>query len=867
MLALWVGATGTAFGEARAVRATRRTGPVSIDGRVTEDAWRSAPTTDGFWQRSPNEGATPLVQTSFQVLYDDAALYIAVRALDSEPDQIRGLLTRRDEDSASDWILVGIDSYHDKRTAFMFGLNPAGVQRDSMLFDDTNEDASWDAVWDGHARVADDGWVAEFRIPLSQLRFADAGAQTWGLQVMRVVARTKEESVWSPLPRDAAQIVSLFGTVDGIDGVEQTRRVELLPYALGGAQLADALDGDPFTGDLSGAGSIGLDAKYGLGSNVTVAATINPDFGQVEADPSEVNLSAQETFFEEKRPFFLDGADIFRFGLGQGDGPDSVEQLFYSRRIGSTPHDSADGLADYVQEPDSTTIYGAAKISGKTASGWSFGVLDAVTAQEKAQLAMVDGTTDDLVVEPLTNYAVLRLRRDLNDGRTTFGAAMTAVNRSLDGTGMGWLHDQAYTGGLQINHRFASDRWNADARMVGSYVHGSPEAIDITQRESQHYFQRPDADHIDYDPTRTSLVGAGLLWSVVKVAGGSWRYGTGSDARTPGLEANDIGFQRSADYCVQWLWGQYRHDQPGDTLLSWMVNTEMWGVTNFAPTLLGHGGNVSGEASLKNYWGARGGVGIERNLWDTSALRGGPAVRADEALNMWGGVWSDPRHTVRGNLDVFAHVAPAADSWSAAVNPALTIQARSNVAIALGPMLAWNHDDRQFVTETFDAAGDAHYILARIRQTTAGMTVRVNYTYSPRLSVQMYAQPFISVGHYSDYKEASDPRAESYADRYHTFVQGEFYGLADGSVAVDSDRNGVVDFGFERADFNFRQLNSNVVVRWEYRPGSTVFFIWSHGRTSETSLGRFALGDDLTELFEERGEHVVLVKANYWFGL
>lgn len=859
-------AVAPAYGEARMANAVRRAGPVSIDGLLAEPAWADAPAFDGFWQRSPNEGDAPLAKTAFRVLYDDEAVYVAVRAYDEEPDQIRGLLTRRDEDSASDWVMIGIDSYHDKRTAFVFGLNPAGVQRDIMLFDDTNEDASWDAVWDGSARVDGEGWVAEFRIPLSQLRFDSTADQTWGFQVMRVVARTQEESVWSPLPRDAAQNVSLFGTVAGIEGVEQTRRIELLPYALGGAQFFDAVDGDPFTGDVSGTGAVGLDVKYGIGSNVTVAGTINPDFGQVEADPSEVNLSAQESFFAEKRPFFLDGADIFRFGLGQGDGPEAVEQLFYSRRIGAQPHDSAEDLADYVEEPGATTIYGAAKISGKTSSGWSFGVLDAVTGQEKAHLAMADGATDEMVVEPLTNYAVLRLRRDINDGRTTIGAAATAVNRSLDGTGMSWLHDQAYTGGLQLNHRFANDKWNADARLVGSYVHGAPEAIVDTQRSSVHYYQRPDAEHLDYDPTRTSLTGAGLLWSVTKVAGGTWRYGTGSDARTPGLETNDIGFQRGADYYVQWVWGQYRQDDPGETLLNWMVNVNQWGVTNFEPTLVGYGGNINANASLKNYWGAHAGVGVNHNLWDNAALRGGPAMRGIDRYDGWTSVWSDPRNAVRGNVNVSANVAPAAQSWSATVNPNVNIQARSNLDIAVGPVLVWNDDDSQFVTDTYSADGDAHYILARIRQTTAGMTVRVNYTYSPTLSVQLYAQPFVSVGHYSDYKEPADPRADGYEDRYHTFGQGEIYEM-DGLYVIDPDRDGLADYSFERPDFNFRQLSSNLVVRWEYRPGSTVYLIWSHGRTSDSPAGRLALGDDLGALSDEPGEHVVLIKANYWLGL
>ena len=481
----------------RSVRASRRVGTVAIDGRLDETAWSAARASGQFWQREPNEGAPVQQDTEFRVLYDDDAIYVGVRAVDDQPSRVRGLLTRRDADSSSDWIIVGIDSYRDKRTSFTFALNPASVQRDLLIYDDVQEDDSWNAVWEGASSVDDKGWVAEFRIPYSQLRFASADEQTWGIQVARVVQRTQEVSFWSETPTSKQQRVSLFGRVDGIRDIKPSRRVELLPYTLGGARFAEVDDSDPFNDSASPEFGLGVDFQLGVTTNFTLSGTVNPDFGQVEADPSEVNLSANETFFPEKRPFFLEGADIFQFGLAQGDDDDAVEQLFYSRRIGAPPHGEASGDSVYSQQDGTTNILGAGKLSGKTSRGWSVGVLTAVTAKEHAQVELSDGTERDELVEPLANYTVLRLKKDFNGGRTNLGGAMTGVHRSLADTGLEFLHDSAYGGGVQLSHRSLTGRWLADARVMGSSVHGDPEALDETQRASQRYFQRPDAKHLD----------------------------------------------------------------------------------------------------------------------------------------------------------------------------------------------------------------------------------------------------------------------------------------------------------------------------------------------------------------------------------
>jgi hypothetical protein len=852
---------------ARIARASRRQGSVAIDGTLDEAAWAAAPAHGDFWQRAPHEGSPPTFRTEFRVLYDDSALYIGVRAYDPEPARIRGLLTRRDVASSSDWILVAIDSYHDRRTGFEFGVNAAGVQRDVFHFNDVEEDVGWDAVWESGARVDGQGWTAEMRVPYSQLRFPNATNHEWGLQVVRKVQRTQEFAVWSPWPRETNQLVSLFGTVTGLRGIGAARRIELLPYAVVGANLYSPEDNDPLLDGHDAVTGLGLDAKIGLGSNFTVSATINPDFGQVEADPSQVNLSAQETFFQEKRPFFVEGTDIFRFSLGQGDGSGSVETLFYTRRIGATPHDTGFDYGDYADQPGATTIYGAAKLSGKTPGGWSLGLLDAVTGQEDALVASDDEEGHRrLIIEPLTNYAIARVRKDLREGRTSVGAAVTSVHRSLEGVKLDWLHDEAYTAGVEGTHRWGGDRFSADFRLAGSYVHGAPEAIDETQTSSVHYYQRPDADHLDYDPNRTSLAGAALLWSIGKSAGGHWRYAVGANARTPGFEVNDLGFQRGADYYTQWLWVQYREDKPGNVLRDYGLNLNLWRTWDTSPRHLYTGGNVNGWLDLLNYWGMGGGIGYDYNVQDPGGLRGGPLLRRNPTTSVWGNLWSDPRKPV--SLEVSGSGFKAvAGGLGGNVNPLVTVQARSNLDLSIGPSFSGQVVDNQYVDELQDSMGEPHYLVARIRQVTTALTLRANYTYSPAFSVQLYAQPFVGTGRYHEYKEVVAPQAKEYADRFDFVRQGEFMDDDDGNRAVDQNRDGIADFTFEKPDFNLRELRTNLVLRWEYRPGSALFLIWSHGRTSESPDGRYILSSDLSALADEPGEHVILAKLNYWLGL
>ena len=853
-------ATSVAADPLRA-HAVRREGAITVDGHLDEPQWQTAPKQTGFTQRFPVDGGKPTYDTQFAMLYDNDAVYVGVWAHDPEPAKIRALLTRRDADAPADAIAIGFDSYHDKRTAYVFQLDAAGVERDMLLFDDQNQDDTSDAVWTGDAAITSDGWTAEFRIPLNQLRYPSGDRQEWGFQIVRTIGRTSEQSAWSPWPRSSPQIVSKFGVVDGIDGVPPARRLELLPYVLGGVDVEPVQAGDPLNTHVSSLKNLGLDLKYGLGPAFTVSATINPDFGQVEADPSQINLSGNELFFAEKRPFFLEGVDLFKLPIGANGS--SVDTAFYSRRIGAKPPDpNAD--YQYIDSPQSTAIYGAMKLTGKTRDGWSVGLLDAVTGSENATIIDANGVRSDPLVAPLTNFAVARVKRDLNEGATSIGASATAVDRDVAGTPMDAIfRDQAYTAGFQAQHRWDDNAWLLDLRGTGSWVHGSVEAMQATQESQVHLYQRPDATDVHFDPNARSMAGGDLTLKLGRFGDTKHvRYFIGANARTPGLELNDVGFLTSADRQLGFVYGEYREDSPGDTVLNWSVNSDVFAVATAEPRLETWGFECNGHMQLVNYWQIAGGCNIANNRWDYQYLRGGPTLHQDNSVSGYTEIDSDTRKPIWMSIVGRASSLPTQDELDGGIDVGATIQARPNIDLFVGPSWYERDDPQQYVAQADDTGGTRHYVMARIKQTTASITMRLNWTFSPHLSLQAYAQPFIATGRYSEYKDFNNPHADTFTDRFH-MLQGREYSIdAD---TVHASYNG--SYSFAKPDFDLRQLRSTMVLRWEYRPGSTVFAIWSHGQTSTIDDGRFRLGADLSGLIHAPAENVVMVKANYWIGL
>jgi hypothetical protein len=827
-----------------------------LDGRLDDEAWQDAPVITGFVQRDPEEGAPGTERTEAWVLYTDAAIYVAVRAYDSQADQIAANLTRRDEWSPSDRIGVGIDSYHDKRTAFYFQVNPAGVKRDVYYYNDNWQDDSWNAVWDVAVSRDSEGWTAEFRIPFSQLKFA-AGQETFGFNIYRRINRTAEDLWWRLPPKEESGMVSKYGDLVGLQGIKPPRRVELMPYVSATNQQTPAVPGDPFRTGQDRYGSAGFDLTMGITSNFTLQATVNPDFGQVEADPAVVNLSAFETFFPEKRPFFIEGQDVFSFRLG------GREQLFYTRRIGRRPQGSADARDGYAESVLWTTILGAAKVSGKTQSGWSLGFTGAVTAEEEANVIDGEGNPHQDVVEPRSYYGVASVSKDLRGGKTKVGLFSTILHRSLT-PNLAWLRSDAYTLGLNFDHRFLNDGWGINGYFVGSNVRGSQVAIEGTQLSSARYYQRPDNDYVTFDPTRTSLGGyAGDL--TIEKRSGDWRGALGGSTRSPGFEVNDVGFLQNADYWNQWAWVQRRWQQPGNVFRRFYVNFNQWSNWNHGWDRVNTGANVNSNWTFLNYWGGYAGVG--RNLGGLSgtALRGGPGFITPNSWNGWMGFWSDGRKPLRAEISGWGGVQKESGGWNWGAELELAWRPLSNVDLAVAPSLSKRFNTWQYL-QTDEALGSIHYVFGKIDQTTTSLTFRGSLTLNPNMSLQVYAQPFISSGNYVGYREVDDPRGATFDDRFTDYTDDQVH-EENGEYFVDLNGNGEADIFLGNPNFTVLSFRSNVVLRWEYMLGSTIFLVWQHGREGFNNDGTFPVGQGMSEIFDAPAANSFVVKVTYWLSL
>ena len=601
---------------------------IRVDGQLNDAVWQTVPAITGFRQRDPKEGAPPTFETEARVAYDATALYIAVQAFDPEPKRIVGIRTRRDEGSPSDWIRVIVDSFHDRRSAFEFAVNPAGVKQDTYWFNDDNNDQGWDAVWDVGVSRGERGWRAEFRIPFSQLRFRPSDTSTFGLAIVRQVGRLNETATWPLLAKSANGYVSSFGELTGLRLDRSPKRLEVVPYVSGDVETMPVETGNPLSKHSDPDATVGVDLKYALRSGLTLTGTVNPDFGQVEADPAEVNLSAFETFFPERRPFFVEGSGVFRFDLDCNDG--SCSGLFYSRRIGRSPRGEAEvPEGGYSSAPGQTTILGAGKLTGK-AGAFSIGLLNAVTSDEDAIIANGETRTRQ-TVEPLASYSVLRARREFAN-QSSIGLMGTATNRNLDDATR-FLPGQAYTGGVDWDWRLGPE-YAVQGYWAGSSVHGDAEAIDNLQRSTVHSFQRPDSTVLTYDPSRTSLSGYGASAALSKIGGQRVRFTTNVGLKSPGFEINDIGFLRRGDQRTMSNWVQVRYDTPSKYLRSFRYNLNQWAGWNYDGDRLYSGINVNAHAMFTNNWATGIGGNLNQQPFDDRASAAGPGVRKQPALGL-----------------------------------------------------------------------------------------------------------------------------------------------------------------------------------------------------------------------------------------
>jgi hypothetical protein len=759
-------------------------------------------------------------------------------------DSIVAPIARRDADVYSDWAFVYIDSYNDRRSAFHFAVNPRGVQRDAQVTNDEEwqQDYGWNAVWQSETSRDSLGWTAEFRIPLSQLRFATNGdsASSWGIEFGRHIARHNERSYWAPILPDRSGFVSQFGTLTEVTLNTAPRRFELTPYTLAQVTSRQVEAANPLTKSRVPLATLGADAKWGLTPDFTLTATLNPDFGQVESDPSEVNLTASESFFREQRPFFLEGAELFNFPISNTGWIFGPAQLFYSRRIGRAPQGDDPPNARFVDRPATTDLLGAVKVTGKTQSGWSLGVLTAMTDEMRATVELENGSRTDAVVEPLSQYSMARVQKDFRGGETYFGATATSVLRANSALP---LRKSAVVGGLDFRHNFAQRQYRIGGSLLGSRVTGSPEAIAETQLSSVHYYQRPDAEHLAVDSTRTSLSGFSADLRITKV-GGAVRWGGAANILSPGFEANDLGFHSRSDMVQTAGWiGRNWYSGPRG-IRSWQAWLNFWGGWTLGGQQDRVGQSLWMQAELDNFWNLEGSVEHHLPSFAVTALRGGPALYTPRRVTGFTSVTSDSRRSTVGRLSLSGGRDVGDLGSSLNVFGEVTQRIADRAQIVLSPGLMFWRSPQQFVESV-----DEHYVVGDVRQTTASLTARVDYSFTPRLSFQLYAQPFLSAGAYERLGEVVSAHSPNAANRVRRFTAAE---------------HGAVDF--DNPDFAVNELRTNSVLRWEYRPGSTLFLVWSHGRSADGVPEAFDLRRQTRELRNVRGDHVFLLKLSHWLG-
>ncbi len=840
-----------------------------IDGLMNEECWDLVEWGTDFIQTQPQENKPPSQQTTFKILYDDNNLYVLIRAYDTEADKISKIMTRRDN-FTGDMVEINIDSYFDKQTAFSFSAMASGAKGDELISGDGNNwDDSWNPIWYLGTSIDDGGWYAEMRIPYSQLRFGNKEEQVWGIQVMRHIYRLEERSTWQFIPKGSPGIVHLYGELKGIKNIKPKKQIELLPYVVAKTSRFEKEDGNPFMDGKEYNFSGGLDGKIGLTNDLTLDLTINPDFGQVEADPSEVNLTAFETYFSERRPFFIEGKNIYQFQPNQTIVIQNMysDNLFYSRRIGRYPHNYPSVAAnEYVDMPESTTILGAAKLSGKTKKGLSIGILESITQEENA-LIDNEGIRRKEVIEPGTSYFVGRVQQDFNKGETLLGGILTSVNRNINNPALNYLPETAITGGIDFKHNWKERTWYLSGNAEFSYVKGKKDAIISLQRSSARYFQRPDADYVSVDSSHTSLSGVGGTLKFGRSSQKRLQFETSITLRSPGLEFNDIGYMRYSDVIHHGSWAAYYIRNPFAIFNNFYLNTNYWVYLDFSGKLLASYANMNFNTQFKNRWRLNGSSTRQSENISRSFLRGGPSIilPGDQSFNL--NLQSDQSKKVVAFAGTYHDFGDAEWIRYHVYWIGGEIKPMNTLSLSLEPEYSIQNNQLQYIRQTFYNT-DSKYLFGELYQKTLSMTFRINYTINPELSIEYYGQPFISAGKYTNFKRITDTRADNFTGRFSTFSPSEISSDAlNSTYFVDEDVDGNVDYSFNNPNYNFRQFRSNLVIRWEYLPGSTLYLVWSQGRTGNASDGVYSFRNDMKGLFDVVPQNIFLIKLSYWFSL
>lgn len=830
-----------------------------IDGLLNDKGWENSEWSGNFIEWEPDENTAPSQQSKFKIIYDKKHLYIAFRCYDTEPEKIEKRLSRRDG-FVGDGVAILIDSYNDKRNAFVFLVTAAGVKSDEFATENgDNFDNSWNPIWYTASNLDDEGWTAEMKIPFSQLKFGKSKEQVWGLEISRMIFRENEWSVWQRIPQDASGMVSEFGELRGLMNIQPQKQLEIQPFVVKQLDTYPKVNGNPFRDGSDFILNGGLDAKIGITNDLTLDLTVNPDFGQVDADPGAIALDGFQIFFEERRPFFVENKNIFDYEFA-----DRNDNLFYSRRIGRSPQGEAN-LSDgeFADQPTNTTILGAAKFSGKTKSGWSLGLLESVTGKMFSEVDS-NGSRREELVEPLTNYLVGRAQKDFNNRNSYVGGIFTATNRKLE-PNLEFLRKAAYTAGFDFRHNWKDRNYYLEGNIVTSHVTGSEEAITNTQNSITHLFQRVDAEHVSVDSDRTSMSGTGGKLEAGKVGGGNWRYEGGMIWRSPELELNDVGFLRQADQIKQYAEIERLFLKPTELYRRARLGIEQYSTFDFDGNYNRLQYQFEGFMSYKNNWWTEVGAAHKPRIFSNTVLRGGPRWRWSDENFGYLFFGSDQRKKFNFTLG-YVNSQAAQNNFSL---ERYVVILRYQPFDAFNLSLSTNYEENPNKTQYVDEVsfnGTPRYITGNIDQRTLSSSIRFNYSLNPNLSIQFYGEPFISRGTYSEFNFVNNPIAEKLSERVTHFSENQISRInGEEPYSFDENLDGNIDYTIDDPDFSFVQFRSNLVVRWEYVPGSEIFLVWSQGVTGFgdplDTLGR-SLN---TQILDQKKDNTFLIKATYRF--
>jgi hypothetical protein len=850
------------------IHAVRLTEQITLDGRLTESVWNNEFGASAFSQLNPVEGGRPSQATIVRVAYDDAAIYIGAKMMDSAPDSVIARLGRRDVSTNSDRFNVYIDAYHDKRTGFIFGVNAAGTQYDGVMFNDDWSDDSWDGVWEAKVNTDGEGWTVEMRIPYSQLRFQESEQYTWGINFSRDIPRHNEQDYVAFTPKNGSGFVSRFVNLTGIEKIVPPRQVEILPYLTTKAEYLQHATGDPFNSGSRYSPRIGGDLKLGLGSNLTLNATVNPDFGQVEVDPAVVNLSDVETSFDEKRPFFVEGSTIFNFGQGGSNNNWSFNwntpSFLYTRRIGRAPQGSIPS-SDFANVPSGTDILGAAKLSGKIGDNWSVGTIQAVTAREYAEL-QTSGQRSRAEVEPLTYYCIARGSKEFNEGSQSLGFLTTFTDRLFSDSRLrdeinkdaavfgtdGWTF-------LDSNKMWVLTGWAAVSR-----IEGNPSRILDVQRSSRHYFQRPDASQVSVDSSATSLTGYATRFALNKQKG-NFYMNAALGIVNPKFDMNDLGFLSRTDVINGHILASYRWTEPKDFYRYIELGGAVFRSYDFGGNNTSSGLFHFGYIEFPNFYSIDWNFAYNPQSMSNRRTRGGPLTITPPGYQINISPRTNRNNNLAFNIGEYAYQSDyqrVLDMWAG-----MDWRPTSSFSLSISPELDYDFENSQYVN-TFDdptatATFGKRYVFAELHQTTLSAGIRMNWTFTPKLSLQMYLQPLISANEYRNYKELAAPRTyqfNRYGDGASTFDPQTYLADPDGAGPAPPVQ-------LSNQDFNFKSIRGNVVLRWEYFAGSTLYLVWTQSRSDVEDNGEFQFNHSVSRLFDATPDNIFLVKFSYWWSL